>query len=283
MSIHVMSWVLRNSEEKLGRRLVLLVLADHAKDDGTSAWPSVETIGREARLSRRQTQANLRALEDAGAIVSTGTSRHGTTIYTVVMGGANTAPPGAESDVGGRDFLPDDVSKTAPEPSEEKPVQEPPVVPARAEPPWPGKVDRKAVTVREGELATAILAEFNRVSNRRFSSKGALTKIILRIREHPDVTLAGHAATIEHSFRAPWWRGDPSPSVVYGNDALFERALNAAAAAVAGTDAGRRILTPEEMDTYLVEWGPGTPYESLAQARAAAAASAERRRLEAGA
>jgi hypothetical protein len=149
-----------------------------------------------------------------------------------------------------------------------------PIAPQKGAP-WPSNVDRRPVLLNEGSLAFAILQEFNRVSKRRFSSAGFLAKIIMRIREHPDVTLDGHVAVIEHAFRHPWWKGDPSPSVVYGNDALFERALNAAAAAVAGMDAGSRTLSREEIITYKTEWGPGTPYETLAQARAARAARPE--------
>lgn len=85
MSVHVTSWVLRNSEAHLGDRLVLLALADHAKDDGTYAWPSVETIAREAHLSSRQVRRCLRNLEESGSITQTGTSRAGTHIYTVNM------------------------------------------------------------------------------------------------------------------------------------------------------------------------------------------------------
>ena len=89
-----MSWVLRNSEETLGRRLVLLVLADHAKEDGTCSWPSVETIARETRLSERQARRCLRSLEESGAIVETGRSTKGTHIYTVVQGGTSTTEGG---------------------------------------------------------------------------------------------------------------------------------------------------------------------------------------------
>jgi 6-phosphogluconate dehydrogenase len=85
MSIEVTTWVYRHSEERLGRRLVLLVLADHANDDGTGAWPSVETIGEKARLSRAQVQRCLRALEAEGAIEKAGKSRSGTSIYNVLM------------------------------------------------------------------------------------------------------------------------------------------------------------------------------------------------------
>lgn len=84
-----MSWVLRNSDSRLGQRLVLLVLADHAKDDGTSAWPSTDTIASEARMSSRQVQRCLDALERDGHIRDTGRSRAGTVIWAVNMKGDN--------------------------------------------------------------------------------------------------------------------------------------------------------------------------------------------------
>ncbi len=47
MSVRVLSWVFDHSPvEHRGDLLVLLVLADHAHDDGTRAFPSVETIAR---------------------------------------------------------------------------------------------------------------------------------------------------------------------------------------------------------------------------------------------
>ena len=91
MSVHVTSWVLRHSTERLGNRLVLLVLADKAEEDGTNAWPSVATIAREARMTERQAQRCLRSLQANGSIVKQdgrhrkGAQRHGTYIYDVVM------------------------------------------------------------------------------------------------------------------------------------------------------------------------------------------------------
>src|ERR1700690_4329746 len=108
MSVHVMSWVLRHSEEKLGSRLTLLVLADHAHDDGTESWAAVDTIAREARLSRRQVQTCLQKLEESKAIIQTGTRSNGTRIWRVNMpavGGEETASHseagGAVSDIEG--------------------------------------------------------------------------------------------------------------------------------------------------------------------------------------
>jgi Helix-turn-helix domain len=87
MSVKAMVWVLEHSDETLGRRLVLLALADKANDDGTGAWPSVETLARSARLSTRQVQRCLRDLERSGAIVREGTSSYGTTQWGVNMSG----------------------------------------------------------------------------------------------------------------------------------------------------------------------------------------------------
>jgi len=101
MSVHVMSWVLRHSEATLGARLVLLVLADHAKEDGTGAWPAVATIAREARMSKRGVRYALRRLEEEGLITATGVSRAETTVWRITLaesagGEAESAPKGAE-------------------------------------------------------------------------------------------------------------------------------------------------------------------------------------------
>jgi hypothetical protein len=109
MSVHVISWVLQQSQARLGDRLVLLVLADHARADGTAAWPAVETIAREARLSERQVQRCLRKLEDDKRIRPTGKSKDGTTAYTVVMKEGRHIV-GATSSAG-------NVSQMSPEPS----------------------------------------------------------------------------------------------------------------------------------------------------------------------
>ncbi|QEC49662.1 hypothetical protein FSW04_20160 [Baekduia soli] len=89
MSVRVMSWVFDHSDvEHRGDLLVLLVLADHAHDDGTSAFPSVATIGKKARLTRRGAQLALRRLEASGAIAkdeATNTPR-GTVSYSIRMG-----------------------------------------------------------------------------------------------------------------------------------------------------------------------------------------------------
>jgi hypothetical protein len=86
VSVHVSSWVFKNSPAEKTERLVLLVLADHANGDGDGAYPSVPTIQREARVRGRSTvQGALRTLEGAGAIDATGATDVGTTVYRVSM------------------------------------------------------------------------------------------------------------------------------------------------------------------------------------------------------
>jgi len=128
VSVHVVSWVLRSSPERLGRRLVLLVLADHAKEDGTAAWPSVETIAEQARLSERQARRALRELELAGAIEQTGRSSKGTNVYTVKMTGGGQNDPPAEADI------PDlNLSEMSPDPPGPTPTASPIGEAARAD------------------------------------------------------------------------------------------------------------------------------------------------------
>lgn len=116
MSIHVLSWVLRESPTTGAQRLVLISLADHARDDGSSAWPSVATMQRDARLkSRRSVQSALRNLEEAGAIEQTGRHESGTAIYAVKMGGAKNAP--AQSEAGGAQSTTSGGANSAPKPS----------------------------------------------------------------------------------------------------------------------------------------------------------------------
>ena len=65
MSYQVTEQVLASGhpEVKGTELLVLIVLATHAHEDGTSAFPAVETIAAKARVTRRTVQYALRRLE----------------------------------------------------------------------------------------------------------------------------------------------------------------------------------------------------------------------------
>lgn len=121
MSVRVTSWIWEHSPvEHRGDLLVLLVLADHAQDDGAGAYPSVGTIARKARLSERGARLALRNLEAGEAIQRIGRGPTGTFVYRVSMGGQPLPPaataPGSGLPEGGHSAT-ENLPLTAPEPS----------------------------------------------------------------------------------------------------------------------------------------------------------------------
>ncbi len=148
MSVQAIVWVLEFSEARLGQRLALLSIANHAKADGTGAWPSVATIAREAKMSHRQVQNVLRELVTLGELeIERNAGPRGCNFYHMPLvaqprlptkdtGGENIAPPqnpveGAKYDGEGCDLQQervqnptDSMQDIAPEPSL-KPSREP--------------------------------------------------------------------------------------------------------------------------------------------------------------
>ena len=67
MSVRVMSQVW-DIDLPTSEKMVLLVIADHADDEGTNSWPSVATIARKASISPRQAQRLIKSLADSGLL-----------------------------------------------------------------------------------------------------------------------------------------------------------------------------------------------------------------------
>src|SRR5262245_51417173 len=67
MSIKVSAKVWQRSQHKSGNLVVLLVLADHANDQG-EAWPGIPRLAREARLTQRHTRRCLNQLVASGEL-----------------------------------------------------------------------------------------------------------------------------------------------------------------------------------------------------------------------
>jgi hypothetical protein len=65
MSIRLMSEVWRTDLPTI-EKMVLLIIADHASDDGTEAWPSQATIAAKASISIRTVQRAVNSLVAAG-------------------------------------------------------------------------------------------------------------------------------------------------------------------------------------------------------------------------
>ncbi len=123
MSVHVMSWVLRNSRATLGSRLVILALADYADENGGSCWPSVKTISNDTLLSVRQVQYALRHLEQLGeiAVEEQGGGRRSTR-YRILMPEVQNLHP--SSNGRGATHCTPGVQPTAPDPSVEPPEEQ---------------------------------------------------------------------------------------------------------------------------------------------------------------
>ena len=119
-------------------KMVLLVIADHADDEGTNSWPSMATIARKASISPRQAQRLIKSLADSGLLsVEDQAGGHREmrddrrpNRYTVILGGATRvtsrrvergdieAPRGDTHDVNG-------VTPMSPKPSLEPSLIEP--------------------------------------------------------------------------------------------------------------------------------------------------------------
>ncbi len=76
MSIRLMGVVFA-LEIAASEKLVLLAMADHARDDGTGCYPSIDLLARKTSQSRRGVQKIMRRLEDAGLISPSRISRGG--------------------------------------------------------------------------------------------------------------------------------------------------------------------------------------------------------------
>lgn len=92
----------------------------------------------------------------------------------------------------------------------------------------PKTVGGQKVTEAEHDTVDALLARFNEKAGTKFAGKEWRESIVRRIREHPEVVLGEHLSLIDPQFVRPWWKGDPTPSVIWGNGRVFDRALNGA-------------------------------------------------------
>ncbi len=86
MSVQAQTAVINHSRARGSVYTVLLMLANHAHADGTNAYPSVETLAREARVSVRTVQGALQHLIAMGEVSCTPREGpRGTNIYSILL------------------------------------------------------------------------------------------------------------------------------------------------------------------------------------------------------
>ncbi|MDO8263616.1 MAG: helix-turn-helix domain-containing protein [Gallionella sp.] len=131
MSIKLMTMVFDGYPTGGGEMLLALSLADFADDDGRRIFPSVDTLGRKTRQSRRSVQTLLRRMEIIGFISPVGKTAKGTTEYRINLDffdgaqnlrplpkGRNSQPKGAQKTTKGG-------ANSAPNPPEPSLIQPP--------------------------------------------------------------------------------------------------------------------------------------------------------------
>lgn len=254
-----MAWVLEHSESRLSDRLVLLSLAEYAHDDGSMAFPSVETLAHKARVNERTCRRSLRNLEDVGEIQTMGTTRYGTVIYRVLMGSEATSEEGGQfvrgGNLSGGANSTEGGANTTENGTDCPPTRKEPSLPvnkegARASGRVNGadpKIRGRAVKPDLWKLTGEVLAEYNRQagSNLRLLTSGgqpsqAATRIYCRIADYPDIALEEHADIISRTLASRWW-GDTAPSigVVFGPKVFEDNIARPAESALNGTKKDR--------------------------------------------
>lgn len=126
LSVQAISWVIENSQHKESRFVVLLMIANHARSDGTGAWPSIPTLARESRISDRTCQRVIQRLERSGELsIQRGKGPHGTNLYSLAkMSGVNLSPVVPIGSLGGdRRCHQDGDTIVSPEPSLNRPSE----------------------------------------------------------------------------------------------------------------------------------------------------------------
>jgi len=106
LSVQAISWVIDQSKHKGNTFVVLLMIANHAKSDGSGAWPSIHTLAKESRLSDRTVQRCIKRLSrnwkkiwPPELLVRTGKGPYGSNLYDIP--GVKLSPPGVKTGVEG--------------------------------------------------------------------------------------------------------------------------------------------------------------------------------------
>ena len=122
-----MGRVIDHSKHKGNAFVVLLMIANHAKEDGTGAWPSISTLAKKARIGERTVQRTIARLVRSGELsVEVGKGPVGTNLYSVNLTGVNLTgvnlTPVTVCDTGGVSNRADGgVIALSPEPSLKQP------------------------------------------------------------------------------------------------------------------------------------------------------------------
>lgn len=166
MSIRIMSMVWERYGASGGHLLLALALADHARDDGTHIYPSVNELANKTRQSVRTVQYQLQRMLASGWLIKCNAGDGGrgrTVVYRISpdwLKGANLAPFCADEDASGEvesggGGAPDDAQNSVAEGASDPPLE--PVNHAKAAAGFEAdlKTERVQTEAQKGAIAVA--------------------------------------------------------------------------------------------------------------------------------
>jgi len=86
MSIKAMTTVWDKSKQSGSSLLMLLAIADYAHDDGSNAWPSLSTLARKTRMTRRNAIYTIQKLSEAGELRINHRGSRKSNVYDILVG-----------------------------------------------------------------------------------------------------------------------------------------------------------------------------------------------------
>lgn len=224
MSVHVSSWAWKQTVGDPGTKLVLIKLADNADDNGYSYWKQ-KNLAVECEMARSTCQKKIEKLVALGIVEVI--PRYGSdgeqlaNGYRILRPGDPARIPGTggatPGEAGGA--TPGEAAGTVKGSTSSSDKST-----ARL----PKSVGGQKVTEAEHDMVDALLVRFNQKAGAKFAGREWRESIVRRMREHPEVVLGEHLLLIDKQFERPWWKDDPTPSVIWGNGRVFDRALNGA-------------------------------------------------------
>lgn len=173
-----------------GEMILALALADHAHDDGTSVYPSIESLMEKTRQSRRTVQYQLRRMEEMGWLILVNSGNGGRNQHREYainpdwIKGADIAPlekgaihdtKGANDDIKGRNSRQERVQPVAPAYNRHRTIIEPSI-----EPTLSSKLDSESDSKPESERAVCkrVIDYLNLKTKSSFKPTGAHARLI---------------------------------------------------------------------------------------------------------
>lgn len=217
MAGKVVGWAFEQARElKLSptQRFVLVSYADNASEAEAKCWPDKEEIVEKTGYHQATVYRAIKELEGRELIVFTEDSKGRECVYLGVPWFSHSAKGDSHGENQNSQSAKSTNNK---EPSKKRHKKK--------------SVGGKVVSEAELDLAAVVVSQFNSSAGTELSVDAHLTPIVGRIREKPKYTAKHHRKIIEAVFAGEhWWKGAPTPKIIYGNPGIFEQSIELARA-----------------------------------------------------